>query len=344
MTVEAPTAPAPAASIGHRHSRRKRRLPLWITVGLWIVVGALAVVAVARIVAWDSLDTFAILNSVTAVVYLPAWIVAVVAVLGRRYVLAGAALLVVGAQIAFVTPELTAAQPVPGWAATAPTIRLFDANVYDRNPSMSGYTREIKQYRPQLLTLEEAVPGDVTQLKRNGALAGLPYTVQIRRDDPWAFLIASKYPLIEVRTDQLFGQALIVETVVDLPSGPRSLWVVHTTGPVPQSFTTWKGQLAEINRQLRRRGTANLLLVGDFNATWNNKGFRQILDTGMTDGAAARARPFQMTWSQIEPILPPVVRIDHVLTGSGVAVTTISTNDGPGSDHRDVQATVAFRH
>jgi endonuclease/exonuclease/phosphatase (EEP) superfamily protein YafD len=257
--------------------------------------------------------------------------------------LAAAALLVVVAQIAFMLPELTAAEPVPGWAAAAPTIRLFDANVYDQNPSMAGYASQIKQYRPQLLTMEEAVPSDVTQLKRDGALAGLPYTVQIPRDDPFAFLVASKYPLTGVSPSYLYDQPLIVKMTVQLPSGPRPLWVVHTTAPAPQTFTVWKVQLAEIDHQLRRRGPADLLLVGDFNATWNNLGFRRILDAGMTDGAAARARPFEMTWSQIKPFLPPVVRIDHVLTGSGVAVTTISTNEGPGSDHRDVQATVAFR-
>jgi endonuclease/exonuclease/phosphatase (EEP) superfamily protein YafD len=343
MTVEAPIVPPAVTSSGHRHSRRKRRLPLWITIVLWIVVGALAAVAVGRIVAWDSLDIFAILNSVTVFLYLPAWVAAVVAGLGRRYVLAGAAVLVVVAQIAFMLPELTAAQPVPGWAAAAPTIRLFDANVYDQNPSMAGYATEIKQYRPQLLTMEEAVPPDVTQLKSDGALAGLPYTVLIRRYDPFAFLVASKYPLTGVSVSFLYGQPLIVKMTVQLPSGFQPLWVVHTTGPVPQSFTMWKGQLAEIDRQLRRRGPADLLLVGDFNATWGNKGLRQILNAGMTDGAAARARPFEMTWSQIKPLLPPMVRIDHVLTGPGVAVTTISSNEGPGSDHRDVQATLAFR-
>ena len=335
--------PPAVTSSGHRHSRRKWRLPLWITIVLWVIVVALATVAVARIVAWDSLDVFAILNSVTVFVYLPAWVVAVVAVLGRRFVLAGAAVLVVAAQIAFMLPELTAAEPVPSWAAGAPTVRLFDANVYDQNPSMAGYATEIKQYRPQLLTMEEAVPADVTQLKSDGALAGLPHTVQIRRYDPFSFFIASKYPLTGATATYLYDQPLIVKMTVQLPSGPRPLWVVHSTGPVPKSFTMWKGQLAEIDRQLRRRGPADLLLVGDFNATWNNRGLRQILDAGMTDGAAARARPFQMTWSQIKPFLPPVVRIDHVLTGPGVAVTTISTNEGPGSDHRDVQATVAFR-
>ena len=145
-----------------------------------------------------------------------------------------------------------------------------------------------------------------------------------------------------MHVDYLFGLPLIVKSTVHLPSGPQELWVVHTIGPVARSFHTWRGQVAEINRQVRLRGPAGLLLVGDFNSTWNNQGFRQILAAGMTDGAAARARPFEMTWSQTKPIIPPVVRIDHVLTGPGVEVTTIATGNGPGSDHRDVQATVAF--
>ena len=342
MTVEAPIAPAPAATTGHRHSRRKWRLPLWLTVIGWIIVAGLAVVAGMRIVSWDSTDLFTILNSVTAFVYLPAWLVAVVAVVGRRYLLAGAALLIVVAQIAFVLPELTAAEPVPSWALTSPSIRLFDANVYAPNPSMTGYVKEIRAYQPQLVTLEEAVPHDVDQLKASGALADLPYTVQIKRYDPLAFFIASRYPLTDVHVAYVLGEPLIVKMTMQLPSGPQALWVVHTIGPAPVSFTAWSRGVEMIDQQVRQHGAAGLLVVGDFNSTWGNKWFRQILDAGMTDGAAARARPFEMTWSQTKPIIPPVVRIDHVLTGSGVAVTTIATGNGPGSDHRDLQATVAF--
>jgi endonuclease/exonuclease/phosphatase family metal-dependent hydrolase len=99
--------------------------------------------------------------------------------------------------------------------------------------------------------------------------------------------------------------------------------------------------LADIASRIRARGSSGLLVVGDFNATWGNRGFRAILDTGMTDGAAARARAFDMTWSQTKPVIPPFVRIDHILTGAGVAVTQIRTDVGPGSDHRDLIATVA---
>ena len=118
--------------------------------------------------------------------------------------------------------------------------------------------------------------------------------------------------------------------------------MTHTIAPLPSSFSQWKGQLATIRHLVRAAGASGLLLVGDFNATWGNKGFRLILDAGLTDGAAARGEPLEMTWSQTKPLLPPVVRIDHVLTGSGVAVTAIRTDVGEGSDHRDVIATVAF--
>jgi endonuclease/exonuclease/phosphatase (EEP) superfamily protein YafD len=329
----------------HRHRRRRprRRLPLWLTVIGWIPTVPLALVAVMRIVAWDDLQPFAVLNTVTAFVYLPAWIVALVTAVGRRYLLAAVAALVVVAQVAFMLPELTAAEPVPSWAQRAATIRLLDANVYDVNPSMAGYTREIRAFQPQLVTMEEATIFDVARLKKSGALAGLPYRFEVARDDPRAFLVASRYPLSGTHVQYFDGLPLVVETTVALPSGPQTLWVIHTTAPDPSSFGEWRGDLDEIARLLRARGPHRMLLVGDFNATWGSRGFHAILDSGLLDGAAARGGAFDMTWSQTKHPLPPLVRIDHVLTGPGVAVTRIRTGDGPGSDHRDLLATVAFR-
>jgi endonuclease/exonuclease/phosphatase (EEP) superfamily protein YafD len=324
-------------------SRRRRRLPIAVAAICWVIVIALAIVALFRIVAWDDLEPFAVLNALTAFVYLPAWVVLVVAAVGRRAFLAGAALLVVLAQIAFLYPELSAAQPVPTWAATAPSLRLLDANVYQGNPSMAGYAGEIEAVRPQLVTMEEASPVDVAQLARAGALADLPYLLEIKRYGSTAFFVASHYPLSDNNVVYFSaGLPLIVQTTLELPSGPQPLWVVHVIAPLSVSFSQWKGELALVDRLLRSRGSAGLLVVGDFNATWGNKGFRAILDTGLTDGAAARGRAFDMTWSQTKPIVPPLVRIDHVLTGPGLTVSQIRTGNGPGSDHRDLIATVAL--
>jgi hypothetical protein len=209
---------------------------------------------------------------------------------------------------------------------------------------MGGYANEISAVRPQLVTMEEATPIDVAQLSRAGVLANLPYRFEVKRYDPFAFFVASRYLLSDTRVVYLYGRPLIVQTTLELPWGPQLLWVIHTIAPLPASFSQWKGQLALIGRLLRARGPKGLLIVGDFNATWGNRGFRGILDAGVADGAAARGRAFDMTWSQIMPILPPLVRIDHVLTGPGLAVVQIRTGDGPGSDHRDLIATVAFHY
>jgi len=344
MTVEVQGSPTvPTAPTGRRPGgAKKRRLPNWITTVLWVVVGALALAAGMRLFAWDRFYPFALLNAVTAFVYLPAWIVVVVAAIGRRWVLAAAALAVVVLQVVFLLPELTAAEQVPSWAARAPTIRLMDANVSIFNHSMDGYAVQIEQTRPDLVTMEEATPRQVDQLERSGSLGGLPYRFEVSRGDQKAFLVASKYPLSDTRVVYFQSAPLMVEAVVHLPSGNQDLWVVHTSAPLPNAFAQWQGQLSAIARSVRAHGPRGLLVVGDFNATWGNKGFRTILDAGMTDGAAARGRAFDMTWTQSAPPLPPVARIDHVLTGAGVAVTEIETGPGPGSDHRDLHATIAI--
>ena len=61
---------------------------------------------------------------------------------------------------------------------------------------MAGYTAEIKAYKPQLLTMEEAIPPFATQLQADGALAGLPYQLEVKRYDPKAFLIAVEVPAL----------------------------------------------------------------------------------------------------------------------------------------------------
>jgi endonuclease/exonuclease/phosphatase (EEP) superfamily protein YafD len=309
----------------------------------WAVSGGLAAMAVARIAAWDALDVLVLLNTVTLYLYLPAWIVAVVALLRRRVWLAGLSLLVVAAQVAFVLPELLAATAIPTWAVHAPTFRIFDANVYDNNPSMAGYARQILTDRPDVVALEEAGGNDEAQLVSAHALAGLPYRSVVNRADPWAFVVASRYPLQRIRVVTLYGRPLMVQLVLDLPTGPVPLWVVHTVAPVPGSWQQWSGQLARIAQLLGSPPPQHLVVVGDFNATWNTRGFRRLLDSGLTDAAAARGQWLQMTWSQTLPVLPPFIRIDHILTGSDVAVVRITTGVGVGSDHRDLWATVAVR-
>jgi endonuclease/exonuclease/phosphatase (EEP) superfamily protein YafD len=313
----------------------------------WLIVGFLLLVALFRLVAWDDLQIFAMLDAAGSILYFPAWAVGIAAGITRKWLLLAASVLVVAAQLGFGLPELTAATPVPAAAAHAFKFRVFDANVDQSNPSMGGYAQEIKADHPDLVTLEEANPGDRAQLEQMGAFHGLPHLYEVNDTGSRAFVIASRYPLGPTSVTSVYGGFFygglpyLVRTSLELPRLTIPLWVVHTTPPIEPRWENFNTELDQITQFLEARRAAPLLMVGDFNATWGNRGFRAILDRGMTDAAAARGDAFAMTWSQNFFLLPPIVRFDHVLTNSSLAVTTISTLHGPGSDHRALEATVA---
>ena len=307
----------------------------------WLIVAVLGLIVFVRIIAWDKWPFFAEVNAAVEVLYLPAWLVLLGSLFGRRWWLAGAAALICAAQVVYVAPEILASSPVPAAVRSEPTIRLFDANVAQSNRSMSGYITQLKSYRPEVLTMEETVPDDYTQLKAAGVLATLPYQYQITCCGSRGFIIASHYPLRHVKVSSYEGLQYLIRSTLVLPNRTINLWVVHTTAPTDPGVGAWNQELDGIHAQLTSLHPRPLLMVGDFNASWGSRGFRAILSTGLIDAAAARGDPFAFTWSQDLPILPPIIRIDHVLTAGPVTVTEIQTHPGPGSDHRDITATVA---
>ncbi|MCU1491203.1 MAG: Endonuclease/exonuclease/phosphatase [Acidimicrobiaceae bacterium] len=336
LTTPEPAAPPAGRSLGRQLSTALGALG-------WLLSAVLALFALLRLVAWDKLWPTAMLDAGTVWIYLPAWLVLGFAAFTRRWLLAGLSVLVVVAHLAFALPELVAASPAPAWTATAPKLRLLDANVNSGNESMAGYAAQIRAERPDLVTMEEASPADSQQLADDGVLSGLTHRIQLDRYDPRALFVASRYPLADEHVVLDGGVPLAVEANVLTPSGSVHLIVVHTSAPLRATVGEWSGELSAIGKLVRAGGLRRLLLVGDFNATWGNAGFRRILGLGLTDAAAARGQDLSMTWSQLMSPLPPLLRLDHVLTGSELAVTQITTGAGPGSDHRDLRATVAIR-
>ena len=134
----------------------------------------------------------------------------------------------------------------------------------------------------------------------------------------------------------------MVQATLWSPGGPVALRLVHPLAPFPVSWREWQTALADVGQSVRASGDSRMLMVGDFNATWGNKGFAALLHDGLTDGAAARGKAIDMTWPN-GAIVPPLVRIDHVLTGAHLAVTQIAAKPGFGSDHRYLVATVAVQ-
>ena len=338
--------------------RPRRRRLTGIRLGLyvigWLIVAGLGLLALLRIVAWDDAEILIVFNALYLTIYLRAWAVAAVALIARRWWLGGAALVIVAAQVAFALPELTAASPLPAWTKTATTIRVFDANLDSGYELYPGYQQAIKQYDPDLITFEEfsgdgapGFPGGAIQTMQNtGLLAKYHYYCSEPDFGATGFMLASRIRVTGCRfkTVQWHGQGIyyLVEATMWLPSGPIPVRVFHTLAPLPSSWTQTRSALAAASRMVKATGPTHMLLLGDFNSSWGNRGFVKLLGDGLTDGAAARGQALDMTWPN-GAIVPPFVRIDHVLTGSDLAVTTISAHQGFGSDHKYLEATVAIR-
>jgi len=346
-TIEAEETDLSRLRHRHRHRHRARAV---VRVGLlvvgWLIVAVLGLVALLRIVAWDSIEPLIVLNALTLIVYLPAWVVAVGALIWRRWWLGAAAGVIVVAQLAFVAPELLAAAPVPAWTRHAPVVRVFDANIDKNLQFETGYVRAIDQDRPDVITLEEFTPLALQSMVASGVLASFPYRCVAPSYGATGFLIASRLRLTGCQVRTVFWDGFrapyMVEATLRSPGGPVALRLVHSLAPFPAYWREWTAVLAAVGRSVRASGDSRMLMVGDFNATWGNRGFVALLDDGLTDGAAARSKAIDMTWPN-GAVVPPFVRIDHVLTGPHLAVTEIAARPGFGSDHRYLVATVAVR-
>jgi hypothetical protein len=105
---------------------------------------------------------------------------------------------------------------------------------------------------------------------------------------------------------------------------------VHAFPPVPGRLRQWRTSFHELTRWVHRtRGP--VVLAGDFNASVDHPGMRELLAGGLRDAheAAGAGRP--PTWPHGRWV-PAFVQLDHVLV-RGVDVDSADETRIPGTDH-----------
>ena len=219
-------------------------------------------------------------------------------------------------------------------------LRLFDANVQYSNPSLVSIAGEIRADHPDLVTLEEISDSNLGSLLASGAVSRYRwnYIVPPRRRGRLRRLVGRAHDGAETwwAADHPDVRAWLA------PAGaPRvRLYVIHTTaprrrGPRAAGTTSWRPS------PTLRAEPHPLLVAGDFNATWDMYEFQGVLHAGLRDAAVEAGKGWEMTWSRQVRVIPPVIRIDHILYSSGVTVTGYRTGVGRGSDHHPIEAQLA---
>ena len=311
-----------------------------------LVIVPLLMAIFARLIRPDSNIIFIWLNSYTFWIYLPAYPVAVFAVIFRRWLLLAPALLVCAFHLWWVLPDYSGASDIPADAQQAPRLRLVSANILFGNTRLPELARSLTTQDPDVLFLQEYERGFAAHLESAGLVHELPHFREAFAPG-WRTGIAvySRYPLenLEVffvtnrpviRADiTVDGQAVRVFNIHSISPGGR--WVVNPWND------GWRDYIAIFEAE-----EAPFVVAGDFNMTQHHNWYGELKDIGLKNCHEERGRGSATTWPygdgrMLYRLLPPI-RIDHVFVSESVTCMSIAEGDAIGTDHRPVIATLAI--
>ncbi len=232
-------------------------------------------------------------------------------------------------------PQVLGSHPQP--AEGAERITVMNANLYEGRAKADEVVDAVRDNHVDILVLEEITPDLLAQMDAAGLAELLPERVGQPDYMVAGTMILANRPLTDhVRLRTTFqGWEAKYGTVTVLG--------VHPVAPVDPAG--WRADHAAILKQAEADDAD--LIVGDMNATPDHDVMRRLDDAGFRDAGEVANEGWQPTWPAnhvgIFPLLPPLVRIDHVLIGGSMASLGTHTVDIDGSDHLALVATVAAR-
>jgi len=207
---------------------------------------------------------------------------------------------------------------------------LVSANLYDFNPRRDDALAFVRDLDADLIAVQEVWPADEAVLSTRW-----PHAVWHRDRGLFASALLSRHPIRFAHIHPLEEYAL-VEALIDLPSGPLRVFVVHLASPKrPERAAMRARQLIRL-AELVNTSREPVVVAGDFNLSVAAPAWREFCQrTGLL-------RPAGSTPSTWPDWLGPLgIDLDHIV-GRGVTLAPLTSFSIPGSDHRAVRTWVAF--
>lgn len=264
---------------------------------------------------------------------------AVVTAATRQWILLGAsALLLILGGWAF-GPLWVGGAPGSNAAPTGPSIRVMQSNIMVGSADPTALVQSIRDENVDVLTVQELTEPAVTALREAGLEDVLPYTFLKPRDGGNGAGIYSRLPLSNGRL--VDGMAL-TNLVVDVDAGLGEPVVLYDVHPVPAYVAPADHWTTDFDR-LRDAMTAaavhtNVIVSGDFNATYAHRKFRDLRHGGYIDAADQLGAGIVPTYPT-DKRYPAVVGIDHFLT-KGAQATSLERIEVAGADHYGLLADI----
>jgi endonuclease/exonuclease/phosphatase (EEP) superfamily protein YafD len=311
----------------------------FISVVLWIIAIPLLVVALARALPFDNVVPLPHLVAFAPWATLVTLPLLIVALFSRRWVLTLLLALSLGGYVYwmapfFVPPETsTAADPAdPG------TLRVMTINALHGRADAESVVHLVESQHVEVLAVQELTPDLEEALSGAGLDDLLAHSFTVPADDgPAGSGLWSSTPLTV--EDRLRGTSFAMPSaLVGAGSTDVRVTVVHPHPPMPTEITTWRTELVELTEQVHA-DDAPQILAGDFNATYDHAGFRDLLGSRFSDATREWGAGPTVTWPEGRQV-PALFALDHVVVEKDMPVSDVVSMQVPGTDHRALLATV----
>lgn len=224
-------------------------------------------------------------------------------------------------------------------AAGHPTLNVLAANVHRGRADPAGLVHLVDELHPDVLTIEEYTPRFGRELAAAGLDSRLGHKVLDAAPSSSGTAIYSRFPLRPLPTASYRFKMARAEA--RLPGGHRlKIVAVH---PFPPTESAVTGEWEEVLSTLPSDGQGTpWLLAGDFNATFDQAAFRDLVDRGYRDAGETAGKGLDATFPATGRIFPPPITIDHILADERWGIVEYEVEPLPNSDHRAIFAKLAL--
>jgi endonuclease/exonuclease/phosphatase family metal-dependent hydrolase len=225
-------------------------------------------------------------------------------------------------------------------AAGHETLAVLSTNIHHGTADPDSVVALVDRYHPDLLSVQELTPSFAAKLRRAGIERRLPESMLLVHRSASGAGLYSRLPLTPLPHQTRFFFRM-PRAALTMPSGQQLRVVgVHPYPPLSAHSGTWEATLESLPSA--GEGTP-WVLAGDFNGTFDQAEFRDLVDRGYDDAGAVTGKGLEPTFPTTgHRLLPPSITIDHVLADRRLGIADYGVDDLPGSDHRAIHATIVL--
>ena len=245
----------------------------------------------------------------------------------------------------FTAAEIIMATHAPAHTQTSErTIKVAHYNKLYFADNLDRLLPWIKQEAPDIMVIQEADPQALKAIKE---LATYPHILERIPDNPFGFILLSKYPIISHTITEIPAYVfnnIYVHAIIDIPDfAPLSVYAVHPVPPVSGIHSKQRNSdIKTISDLIKHDKHENIILSGDFNITPYSPYFLDML----------RQTELKNEYTSIFP--PPTwpsqffntifqIPIDHILHKGSLKLIEKRRSGAMDSDHHSLVAIFSYK-